>query len=210
VSAARQDDPAGWPPALRTERLLLRAWRASDAPRLHAMCQDPLIAHYTVVPSPYSPSDAAAFLEATAEASATRRTAAFAVTIAGPNRDGESTGDGGSAGGAARSPTGDVVASVSLGGLGLVDGMAFIGFLAASEHRGRGYVPEAVAAVCRWGFSELGLRRIEWHAEVGNDASRRVAEKVGFRFEGTLRSRLRHRGEWVDAWLAALVADDLA
>jgi RimJ/RimL family protein N-acetyltransferase len=63
--------------------------------------------------------------------------------------------------------------------------------------------------VCRWGFATLDLRRIEWYAEVGNLASRRVVEKVGFRFEGTLRSRLHHRGHWVDAWLAALLRDDL-
>jgi RimJ/RimL family protein N-acetyltransferase len=69
-------------------------------------------------------------------------------------------------------------------------------------------VTEAVAALCRWGFEDLRLRRIECYAEVGNDASRRVAEKVGFQFEGSLRRRLHHRGEWVDAWLAALLKDD--
>ena len=42
--------------------------------------------------------------------------------------------------------------------------------------------------MCRWGFRERGLQRIEWLAFVGNEASRRVAEKAGFRSEGTCRS----------------------
>lgn len=38
-----------------------------------------------------------------------------------------------------------------------------------------------------WGFVAMGLHRIEAGALVGNDASVRVLEKLGFREEGTLR-----------------------
>jgi RimJ/RimL family protein N-acetyltransferase len=46
--------------------------------------------------------------------------------------------------------------------------------------RGRGVATEAVNAVSGWAFRRLGVDLIEWHAEVGNDASRRVAERAGF------------------------------
>lgn len=49
---------------------------------------------------------------------------------------------------------------------------------------------------------------IEWRAEVGNHASRRVAEKAGFVREGTLRKRLFHRGTVVDAWVGSLLSDE--
>ncbi|HEX5540734.1 MAG TPA: GNAT family protein [Micromonospora sp.] len=89
-------------------------------------------------------------------------------------------------------------------------GLADVGFFTAPEARGRGYGPAALAAVCRWGFTALRLARIEWRANVGNTASRRMAEKAGFVFEGTARSALNHRGRRVDAWVGALLATDPA
>lgn len=81
--------------------------------------------------------------------------------------------------------------------------------MTAPAARGRGYMPAALAALSAWGFTTLGLARIEWKAHVGNTASRRVAEKAGFAFEGTARGGLQHRGERVDVWMAALLPKDL-
>ncbi len=87
--------------------------------------------------------------------------------------------------------------------------VADVGFVVPPRARGHGYAPAALAAVAAWGFTALGLIRIEWRANVGNTASRRVAEKAGFTFEGTARAALDHRGERVDAWVAALLATDI-
>jgi len=67
-----------------------------------------------------------------------------------------------------------------------------------------------VRALCGWGFERLGLGLIEWRAEVGNTASRRVADRAGFRFEATLRQRLVHRGVRVDAWIGSLLPGEFA
>lgn len=80
-----------------------------------------------------------------------------------------------------------------------------VGFLVAPGTRGRGYAPAALAALCAWGFAALGLLRIEWRARVGNDGSRRAAEKAGFAYEGTAGGALNFRGERVDAWVGGLV-----
>ena len=87
--------------------------------------------------------------------------------------------------------------------------MREIGFWTAPWARGRGVMTAAARLVCRWGFDELGLERIEWWANVGNDASRRVAEKLGFTMEGTCRRRLLHRGERVDGWVGGLLRGEL-
>ncbi|NHW87532.1 GNAT family N-acetyltransferase, partial [Escherichia coli] len=58
-------------------------------------------------------------------------------------------------------------------------------------------------------FAALGLARVEWRANVGNVASRRAAEKAGFVLEGTARRALNPRGDRVDAWVGALLAEDL-
>jgi len=59
-----------------------------------------------------------------------------------------------------------------------------------------------------WGFSALGLARIEWRAYVGNDTSRRIAEQCGFTVEGTLRAGGRQRSERRDVWIATRLASD--
>jgi RimJ/RimL family protein N-acetyltransferase len=84
-----------------------------------------------------------------------------------------------------------------------------VGFAVGPRSRGRGCAGAAVREICRWGFADLGLSRIEWRAEVGNDASRRVAEKAGFTVEGLLRQALRTGGGRRDCWVGSLVEGDL-
>jgi RimJ/RimL family protein N-acetyltransferase len=84
------------------------------------------------------------------------------------------------------------------------------GYLIAPRARGRGYATAALRAVSRWGFDALGLARIECRAEVGNYASRRVAEKAGFTFEGVQRAGIDRNGTRRDTWVAARVAADRA
>ena len=83
-----------------------------------------------------------------------------------------------------------------------------VGYVIAPQARGRGYATAALRAISRWGFDALGLARIEWRAEVGNDASRRVAEKAGFTFEGVRRAGLDRLGTRQDTWVAAMIAAD--
>jgi RimJ/RimL family protein N-acetyltransferase len=95
-------------------------------------------------------------------------------------------------------------------GLGQVSKrVAGVGYWVDPVVRGRGVATEAVRALCRWGFEALDLALIEWRAEVGNVGSRRVAEKVGFTVEATLRRRLHHRGQWVDAWVGSVLRPEL-
>jgi len=71
------------------------------------------------------------------------------------------------------------------GGVGL-------GFYIARAYWGRGFATEAARAFVEYGFRELKLRRILASVEVGNEASVRVLEKLGFkrvrREEGERRS----------------------
>jgi RimJ/RimL family protein N-acetyltransferase len=55
-----------------------------------------------------------------------------------------------------------------------------------SDHAGRGLTTEAAAAVMAWGFANLGIDRLTLWAGRDNAASRRVAEKLGFRHLGPL------------------------
>jgi RimJ/RimL family protein N-acetyltransferase len=67
-----------------------------------------------------------------------------------------------------------------------------------------------VRLLVEWGIAELGLERVEWGGIVGNEASRRVAEKVGFRVAGTMRAVSLQPGRRVDLWVGDLLPADLA
>lgn len=59
---------------------------------------------------------------------------------------------------------------------------AELGFWAAPASRGQGIMTEAVHLMMGFAFDPagLGFDSLAWTAIVGNDASRRIAEKVGY------------------------------
>jgi RimJ/RimL family protein N-acetyltransferase len=63
-----------------------------------------------------------------------------------------------------------------------------IGYMLDPKARGRRASARAVELLTRWGFDELGLLRLELRIDDGNEASKRVAERAGYRLEGVLRS----------------------
>jgi RimJ/RimL family protein N-acetyltransferase len=67
-----------------------------------------------------------------------------------------------------------------------------IGYWCAREARGRGYTTRALRVVSRFAIEELRFGRLELITDPDNHPSQRVAEKVGFRREGVLRSHLLH------------------
>ena len=87
--------------------------------------------------------------------------------------------------------TGRLVGNVSLWDVDLDQNVAAIGYRTAPWARGQGVATTAVAAASRWAFGALGIVRISLPHARENLASCRVAEKAGFRAEGTLRSAYR-------------------
>lgn len=62
---------------------------------------------------------------------------------------------------------------------------------------------EAIYLLARHAFDELGYRRLEWKCDALNAASRRAAERFGFRFEGIFRNHMVIKGRNRDtAWYA--------
>jgi RimJ/RimL family protein N-acetyltransferase len=53
-------------------------------------------------------------------------------------------------------------------------------------------IPRAARLICRHAFDDLRLERLQVTADPDNVASQRVAEKLGFRREGVLRSHMLH------------------
>ena len=66
-----------------------------------------------------------------------------------------------------------------------------LGYALSPAFWGQGLIPEASRALIRWGFTELGLETIWCNHYDGNARSRRVIEKCGFQYEGTIRQGFR-------------------
>ncbi len=66
---------------------------------------------------------------------------------------------------------------------------------------------EAIYLLAAHAFDDLGYRRLEWKCDSLNEASRRAAERFGFRFEGVFRQHMVVKGRNRDtAWFA--ITDD--
>ncbi|MET4925744.1 GNAT family N-acetyltransferase [Streptomyces sp. PSRA5] len=171
---------------LITERLRLRPLVPDDIEAVYAACQDPDVQRWTTIPSPYERRHAEHFIERMVP-DMWRAGSNFVFAV-------EPVGGG------------PLLASVNAHG---ESGVWAVGFWTVKEHRGLGYTTEALRALTRWMFTELDAERVEWRAEVGNEASRAVALKAGFALEGTLRAALLMKETTRDAWIGALLPSDL-
>tara|TARA_R110002020_G_scaffold21009_2_gene71200 strand:- start:22696 stop:23259 length:564 start_codon:yes stop_codon:yes gene_type:complete len=75
-------------------------------------------------------------------------------------------------------------------------------------HWNKGYGTEALKRVLEFGFSNLGLHRIEAGCAIGNGASIRLLEKVGMQREGQKRKVLPLKTGWSDNYIYAILAED--
>ena len=86
---------------------------------------------------------------------------------------------------------------------------AELGWCLDPEQAGRGYATEAVAALIRLCFEDLGLRRVTAQCFADNVASWRLMDRLGMRREAhTIRESLHRSGEWLDGLSYALLADE--
>ena len=60
----------------------------------------------------------------------------------------------------------------------------------------------------RFGFLKLGLHRIEAKYIDGNEASRRVMEKVGMTFEGLRRDEMYIKGGYRNIGVCSILRDE--
>jgi len=88
---------------------------------------------------------------------------------------------------------------------------ARVGYWVLPEARGRGVATRALALAAHWAHTELGLHRLELDHALGHEASCRIAERCGFRYEGTLRGAMFEAGRhdaFRDMHLHARLATD--
>jgi ribosomal-protein-serine acetyltransferase len=84
-----------------------------------------------------------------------------------------------------------------------------LGCWAGSAVQGMRVARAACEALIAHARSELRVERIEWRCTTVNTRSRALAERLGFRHEGTLRSDFVMRGERYDSDVLSLVGAEI-
>jgi RimJ/RimL family protein N-acetyltransferase len=154
----------------------LRPWSLDDMAAFTAMHDDPDVARFTPLATPYTAAHARTWLEAEPGRRLNGDELALAVVV------------GGSA------PVGSIGLRPDPDDRDIVE----VGYVVAAAARGRGIATRAVRLSVDWVIDAWRPARVQLTTTVDNVASHRVAERAGFRREGVLRSWAVNRGRRVD------------
>ncbi|WP_251096479.1 GNAT family protein [Streptomyces sp. Caat 7-52] len=182
-------------PPIRGRGLRLRRWNPADEADVETFlrgCSDPEFLRWNTPLHPVTDLTAArATLHSKAEAADAGTGASFCVEDA---------------------DSGTPLGHVGIARIDRAMRSASIGYWVLPEARGQGVATRALTLTARWVFSGLRLHRLELDHAVGHEASCKVAERCGFRYEGTLRGAMWEEGRrdaFRDCHLHARLATDL-
>lgn len=85
---------------------------------------------------------------------------------------------------------------------------ATLGYWIGAPHARQGYMREAIGGVVHFAFDRLDLSRLEAACLPENQASRRLLENCGFKYEGVAQSYLQINGRWRTHVLYAALRPD--
>ena len=83
-----------------------------------------------------------------------------------------------------------------------------LGYWVGAPYARQGYMREAIAGMVHHAFERLDLSRLEAACLPENQASRRLLEKCGFKYEGVAQSYLQINGRWRTHVLYAALRGD--
>jgi RimJ/RimL family protein N-acetyltransferase len=175
---------------IKTERLLLRPYRAEDLDAFCAVHAFPDVVRYLYFDSP-TRETARGMLEKHAQRVEIQREGdklMLALELLG----------------------GAVIGDVSLTWLSEAHRQGEIGFVLHPDHQGKGLAWEAAEAMLRLGSEDLGLHRILGRLDARNAASAKLLERLGMRREAHVVENEFVKGEWTDELLYGLLAREWA
>ncbi|MFJ9807465.1 GNAT family N-acetyltransferase [Streptomyces sp. NPDC101158] len=140
---------------LRGEGLVLRDWTEADLAAMPDLFDDPDVAYWTPIVSPFDEAAARARLVRDRELRAEGTTILLAITTDGS------------------APLGEVMLRRAPEG-------TEIGYAVGPAHRGQGLAARAVRVMAAYAFEELGAEQVILELEAENAASVAVATKAGF------------------------------
>ena len=165
----------------------IKKWELSDAKDLAAALSNKKVQDNLRdgLPYPYTEQDGKEFISAMLSADE-NETFAFAITVDNM-----------------------VIGSIGIFRQGNIHRQtAELGYYIAEEYWGKGIMTEAVKQICEYVFANSDIIRIYAEPFAYNVASCRVLEKVGFQYEGTLRSNAVKNSKVIDMKMYSLLKEE--
>ncbi|MBP3646031.1 MAG: GNAT family N-acetyltransferase [Clostridia bacterium] len=174
-------------PTMLTQRLVLRPVRMSDAEDMYEYSRDPEVARHVLWDAHRSIHQTREYIRFLLRQYRNASPGTFAIAL----RD-----------------SGKMIGTIGFMWVQTDNRSAEVGYSLSRSYWNQGYMSEALTAIVEFGFTKLGLNRIEAQHESDNPASGRVMVHAGMRHEGTLRQRIYNKGRYADVDLYAIVRSD--
>jgi ribosomal-protein-alanine N-acetyltransferase len=174
-------------PTIETGRLVLRPLEITDAPAIYHYKSDVELHRYMRSEPPASPDAVAEETRRWLALPSESRRPCWVIVLRENDR---------------------VVGTISYNQLSQEDHCGQLGYEVSRDQWGKGIATEAVSAAVNYGFDTMGLNRIAAYCWEANTASRRVMEKAGMRYEGTLRQIRYAKGAYRDLRFYSVLATE--
>ncbi|MFG6115842.1 GNAT family N-acetyltransferase [Halobacillus sp. MO56] len=174
-------------PKLKTKRLMLRKISLNDIEDVFAYGSNPNVSQYVSWETHQSLEDAREFVQFVQEGYRLGKKALWGMEL---------------------KSTGKIVGTIDFVTVNTKHKRAEIGYVLAEEYWGQGLTTEATERIIAFGFNELDLERIQARCFVDNVGSQRVMEKVGMRWEGTIRKGMLVKGKFRDLKLYSILSEE--
>jgi ribosomal-protein-serine acetyltransferase len=102
----------------------------------------------------------------------------------------------------------EIVGSIEIKSIDYTNKKTSIGYWLGADYEGKGIMTQSLRAILKYIFEELNLNKIELHIATENISSNKVAERLSFKKEGTLRQNEWLYDHFVDHNIYALLKED--
>jgi RimJ/RimL family protein N-acetyltransferase len=173
---------------IQTSRLSLRDLTMDDYEAVHVYASDPEVTRYTAF-GPNTPEQTKGFLQFVSGESALADRANYSFALI-------------------HRQTNKLIGSCGLMRMDTNGPQYSLGYVLHKDWWRQGLVSEATAGVMKFGFGELRAHRLWAHVFVGNTASERLLQKLGFRYEGCALKAFFVRNTWHDLQTFAMLRSE--
>lgn len=182
------------PPTLTTDRLILRAITLEDAPAMFKYASNPNVARYTTwEPRTTVQESLDGIQNYFFPKYEKQEPEAFAITL--------------------KSNPAIMLGTVGTWWDSKNSQCMEMGYALSEDHWNKGILTEAAQEVIRYCFEEYSrevspVNRIQAHCKLENNASARVMEKIGMKYEAIHRQRVFNKGRFWDMKVYAILKED--
>jgi len=149
-------------PVLETERLLLRQLTNDDAQEIFIHRSDKRILEFLDIPVSKSMEDALAFISKINNLIAANESAYWGIQLIGRQ---------------------EIIGSICLWNVDYEEEKAETGYVLHPDFQGKGYMQESIAAVIKFGFQKLNLKKMVAEVHHDNLPSINLLRRNGFAFD---------------------------